>query len=72
MLHDCMQASKGGSATEYLLLLIAQIRHTLINRLAEVSECELFMPLHDPFGRFPPGNPNLSLFGLAWRHAQRE
>ena len=64
MLHDCMQAPKGGSATEYLLLLIAQIRHTLINRLAEVSVCELFMPLHDPFGRFPPGNPNLSLFGF--------
>ena len=58
-----MQASKGGSATEYLLLLIAQIRHTLINRLAEVSECELFMPLHDPFGRFSPGNPIFRFLG---------
>ena len=72
MLHDCMQASNGGSATEYLLLLIAQIRHTLINYRVQVSECELFMPLHDLFGRFPPGNPNLSLFWLEWRDVQRE
>ena len=72
MLHDCMQASKGGSATEYLLLLIAQIRHTLINHLAEVSEGELFMPLHDPFGRFPPGKPNLSLLGFPDLVVQRE
>ena len=72
MLHDCMQASKGGSATEYLLLLIAQIRHTLINYRVKVSECELFMPLPDPFCRFPLPHPNLSLFGLAWRNAQRE
>ena len=72
MLHDCMQASKGGSATEYLLMLIAQIRHTSINYHVQVSECELFMPLHDPFGRFPPGNPNLSFFGFPDLVVQRE
>ena len=72
MLHDCMQASNGGSATEYLLLLIAQICHTLVNRLAEVLECELFMLLPDPFCRFSLPHPNLSLFGLAWRDAQRD
>ena len=70
MLHDCMQASKGGSATENVLLPIVQIRHTWSQTASQVLSCELFTPLQDSFCRFPPDNPNIPLYWLEWRYAQ--
>jgi hypothetical protein len=54
--------TKGGPATEYVLLPIVQISQIWIPNRAEVLSCELFMSLQDPFCRFGLVRPNLSLF----------
>ena len=66
-------------ATIMITLLLSTInvastylRHTSTPDHVRSSVRELFMPLHDPFGRFPPGNPNLSLFGFPHLVVQRE
>ena len=62
--------TKGGPATEYVLLPIVQISQILIPNRVQVLSCEVLVFLQDRFGRLSLTHPNLLLFEFALSHVQ--
>ena len=62
--------TKGGPATEYVLLPTVEISQILISNRAEVLSCEVLVFLQDRFGRLSLTHLNLLLFEFALSHVQ--